>query len=170
MSDPSPKDPTGPHVNARSLAWRTLVFSILWWVLAEGRADLPGVALLAIAAAVACSFKLFPTTAQRVSPAGLLSFAGFFLVESVRAGVQVAWMALRPRTGLDPALLRVPLTLPPGLPTVLLLNTLTLLPGTLSVRIEGAELTLHVLDRRRPIEAAVRAAEARIARMLEIAP
>lgn len=147
---------------------RALVLTAAWWVLAEGRVDSPGIAALTIVLAVATSMALSRQARYGLSWPAALAFAAFFLVESVKAGVQVARIALRPRLVLDPALVRVPLTLPPGLPQVLLMNTLTLLPGTLSVRVDGASLCLHVLDRRQPVEASVRAAEARIARMLEI--
>ena len=49
---------------------------------------------------------------------------------------------------------------------VVLANTLNLLPGTLSVSLEGEHLHLNVLDTRRPIVAEVRAAKRHLARML----
>lgn len=79
-------------------------------------------------------------------------------------------MALRPRLRLDPALFEIPLRLPPGPAAVLLTGTLSLLPGTLSVHLEGTTLCLHALDARLPIKQEVRAAEARIARLLQLAP
>lgn len=45
-------------------------------------------------------------------------------------------------------------------------NTPNLLPGTLSVGLDGAHLRLHVLDARRPTVAEVRATERPVARML----
>jgi multicomponent Na+:H+ antiporter subunit E len=49
-----------------------------------------------------------------------------------------------------------------------LVNTLNLLPGTVSVSLDGDRLSLHVLDARMPIAEEVLQAEARIARMLEV--
>ncbi len=153
---------------------RALLFVLLWWVLTEGRADGWGVGLIFIALAVAASLRLAPPrrgaegTALRISPAGLLAYAGFFLAQSVRGGFQVAAMALRPRLALAPALFEIPLRLPPGPALTLLTGTLSLLPGTLSVRLDGATLCLHALDGRLPIEHEVRAAEAHIARLFGI--
>jgi multicomponent Na+:H+ antiporter subunit E len=71
---------------------------------------------------------------------------------------------------LAPALVEVPVTLPEGLPRVLLVNTLNLLPGTVSVRLDRDRLCLHALDARLPIAEEVRDVEARIARLLGIEP
>lgn len=58
----------------------------------------------------------------------------------------MAAQAFRPRLNLAPALLELPITLPEGIARVLLVNTLNLLPGTLSVGLEGNRLRLPVLD------------------------
>lgn len=55
---------------------------------------------------------------------------------------------------------------PAGAGRVVLANTLNLLPGTLSMGLEGEHLRLHVLDTHRPIVAEMRTAERRVARML----
>jgi len=151
-----------------TLALRGALFALLWWMLSEGRSDGWAVGLVFIILALAVSLHLSPPRQYRLSPAGLLAYAGFFVVQSVRGGLQVAAMALRPRLALAPALIEVPLRLPPGPAVVLLTGTLSLLPGTLSVRLDGATLCLHALDGRLPIEYEVRAAEDRIARMFRI--
>lgn len=150
---------------ARAVLGRGALFTGLWWVLAGGRADSWGVGGVSVILALAASLVLLPPAKGRFSPLGLAAFVGFFLIQSVKGGIQVAAMALRPRLDLAPAMLDLPLALPPGLARILLANTLTLLPGTLSVRIEGDRLRLHVLDRRLPIMEELRAAEAAITRI-----
>ena len=150
---------------ARAVLWRGALFASLWWVLAGGRADGWGVGGVSVILALAASLVLLPPAKGRFSPLGLAAFVRFFLIQSVKGGIQVAAMALRPRLDLAPAMLDLPLALPPGLARILLANTLTLLPGTLSVRIEGDRLRLHVLDRRLPIMEELRAAEAAITRI-----
>lgn len=145
---------------------RGTALALIWWVLAEGRADSWGVGAVSVAVALAASLLLAPPRPRRLSPAGLLGFAGFFLVQSFRGGVQVAARAFKPRMDLAPALVEVPVTLPEGLARVLLVNTLNLLPGTVSVHLEEDRLLLHVLDARLPVAGEVRQAEASIARML----
>jgi multicomponent Na+:H+ antiporter subunit E len=148
---------------------RALLFGLAWWVLAEGRADGWGVGLVFVALAVAASLRLLPPGRYRLSPTGLIAYAGFFLVQSVRGGLQVAAMALRPRPALAPAVFELTLRLPLGPATVLFVGTLNLLPGTLSVRLDGTTLRLHALDGRLPIEREVRATEAHIARLFGLA-
>lgn len=147
---------------------RGLAFALIWWGLTEGRADSWGVGLVGLALALTASRILFPPGRMRLSLTGLLAFAWFFLTQSIKAGAQVAAMALRPRLDMAPALLELPLTLPVGLASVVLVNTLNLLPGTLSVAVEQGILRLHVLDSRLPIAEEVRMAEERIARMLQV--
>ena len=149
---------------------RGLVFALIWWALAEGRADSWGVGGISVALAVTASLALSPAGRMRLSPRELLGFIGFFLIQSVRGGVQVAARALRPRMDLAPALLDLHVGLPEGIGRVLLVNVLNLLPGTLSVRVEGDRLRLHVLDARLPTAEEVRDVEVRIARLLGHAP
>lgn len=153
-------------------AWlgRGLAFALLWWLLTEGSGIAWGVGLVTVALATAASMHLWPPGAGWLSLRGLLGFAGFFLVESVKGGVQVATLAFQRRPDLAPGFIETRLTLPPGPASVLLANTLSLLPGTLSVHIEGERLRLHVLDARLPVLDEVRAAQAHIARMLRLPP
>jgi len=154
----------------RVSAWlvRGLFFALLWWLLTEGNGIAWGVGLVTVALATAASLLLWPPGAGRFSPRGLLGFVGFFLIESVKGGVQVAVLAFQRRPELDPDFVEAQLILPPGPATVLLANTLSLLPGTLSVHVEGERLRLHALDARLPILNEVRAAEKHIARMLRL--
>lgn len=149
---------------------RGLLFAFIWWLLAEGDADSWGMGGVSVALALAASLVLSPPGRMRLSPRGLLAFIGFFLIQSVRGGVQVAARALRPRMDLAPALLDIPVSLPEGIGRVLLVNTLNLLPGTLCVRVAGDRLRLHVLDARQPNAEEVRDVEVRIARLLGEAP
>jgi multicomponent Na+:H+ antiporter subunit E len=150
----------------RALLWRSALFAGLWWALADGRPDSWGVGSVSIVAAVILSLRLLPPVPTYVSRIGLLRFLLFFFVQSLRGGVQVAWFALRPHPGLRPGIREIPLRLPEGIGRVLLANTLSLLPGTLSVGLEGRRLCLHVLDETAPTEAEVRRAETRVAHML----
>jgi multicomponent Na+:H+ antiporter subunit E len=151
---------------ARAVAPRGLAFALIWWALAEGRSDSWGLGLVSVGLAVAASLILSPPGPGRISLSGLLGFAGFFVIQSVRGGVQVAARALGPRMDLAPALVELPLSLPPGPGRVWLVYTLNLLPGTVSVGIGHSILRLHVLDARLPVAEEVREVEARITRML----
>lgn len=148
---------------------RALPFALLWWVLTEGRADAWGLGTVAVAAATGASLYLLPPGRRRLSAGGLVGFAGFFLWNSLRGGSQVALMALRPALNLRPALLDFPLSLPAGAPRVLLVNAIGLMPGTLAVRLDGMQVTLHVLDERLPVARHAKALEAHVARLFGVA-
>lgn len=156
------------HVPAlRAVILRTLLFAALWWILAEGEWRAAWLAALAVGVSVAASWMVWPARRGGVSPAGLAAFLAFFLWQSLRGGCLVAALALRPRLKLRPRVWLLPLRLAPGTGRVLLANTMTLLPGTLSVGLEGDSLRLHVLDQDLFAEPDLRAAEDRVARLLE---
>lgn len=150
----------------RAVLWRSALFALLWWALTDGRADSWGVGAVSILAAVILSLRLLPPVPTYVSRIGLLRFVIFFFDQSLRGGIQVAWFALRPRLALRPGIHEILLRMPEGIGRVLLTNTLSLLPGTLSVGLEGNCLCLHVLDEQAQAEAEVRRAEIRVAHML----
>lgn len=151
--------------NLRAILPRATVFAALWWVIAEGSHDGWMLGTVATILAVWASLVLLPPGNATVSLSGFFHFLGFFVWNSVRGGLQVSWMALRGRNSLQPGLLEIPVTLPPGGAQVLLVNTLGLMPGTASVEIADQKLLLHVLDARLPIRAETRALEAIIGRL-----
>ena len=156
-------------LNARVALPRGLALAGLWWVLAEGRADSWGIGVVCVVLALIASLWLSPPGPSRVSFGALVQFAGFFLVQSASSGALVARLAMRPRLDLAPTMLEIPTGLPPGPARVLLICTLSLLPGTLAVRLEGDLLRVHVLDTRLHVEAEIDAAQRHIARLLRVA-
>lgn len=149
----------------KAVVLRSSLFALFWWVLAEGRQDGWMLGALAVLLATWISLKLLPPAARAPRLALLPGFIAFFVLNSVRGGLQVAGMAWRGPAALQPGLIELPLSLPPGAPRILLVNTLSLMPGTLGVEISDTLLRLHVLDRRLPVLDEARALEARIARL-----
>lgn len=154
----------------RAFFLRAALFALLWWALAEGRMDSWGAGAVSVLFAAAVSLILSPPARGGLVWLRLPGFAWFFLRESLKGSLQVAWLAFRPTDRFAPALLALPLHLPPGPQQVLLVNTLNLLPGTLGVELEEETLHLHVLDTRQPIAEEVRAVQVRIARLYGGAP
>lgn len=133
---------------------RAGIFALLWLIAAEGRLDAWPLALAGIAGATAASLWLLPAkTLPAISPGGLLRFLAYFVHQSLAGGFQVAWLAVQPRPALRPALIELRLTQPPGLPRLLFTAALSLMPGTLGVRLQGDTLLVHVLDRQQPLQA-----------------
>jgi len=151
----------------RSFFLRGLLFAVFWWILAEGRHDGWLLGGIAVAAATWTSLKLLPPAKPSIRLAGFFAFLRFFLWNSLRGGMQVAGMALRGRPALQPAIIELQVSLPPGSARILLVNALGLMPGTLGVDLDGANLRLHVLDDCQPIVAETRALEALITDLFE---
>ena len=149
----------------KAMVLRSSLFALFWWVLAEGRQDGWMLGAVAVALATWISLKLLPPAAFPLRLARLPGFVAFFVLNSVRGGLQVAGMAWRGPASLQPALIELPLGLPPGAPRILLVNALSLMPGTLGVEMSDTLLRLHVLDRRLPVLDEARALEARIAHL-----
>lgn len=142
-----------------SLSLRTLCLLAVWWALTLGELSGLGFGLVVAFLAAWVSILLFPPSGYRWSLPGLVRFAGYFLVKSLIAGFDVARRLLQPVVAVHPGQIRVPLRLPEGSPRWLLANTLSLMPGTLSVRFEGEWLWLHCLDTRQPVARDVRTTE-----------
>lgn len=124
---------------------RAALLALLWWVLTEGDPAGWWFGTPVVALATLASLALLPPAASRWRWRGALRFIAFFLWQSWRGGVDVAWRALDPRLPLDPQVLQYPLRLPAGLVRVLLVNTVSLLPGTLSADLRGDSLRVHAL-------------------------
>jgi len=96
---------------------------------------------------------------------GILRFVPFFLWHSLRGGVDVAGRALHPRLPISPGLLKHQWRLPAGLPRVLMANTVSLLPGTLSAELGEEFLHVHVLDQTGAFKSELTQIETRVAKM-----
>jgi multicomponent Na+:H+ antiporter subunit E len=154
----------------RAVGTRIAAAAFAWWMLSEGRADSWMVGAVAVATAVAVSLRLAPPGAKtRGRLRAALVFAAFFLLQSLRAGLQVAWLAISPRARLAPRGIDITLALPPGPSRFMLAGTLSLLPGTLSVKLDGSRLIVHSLTGLSQTRDEVRALEARIAPLFGVA-
>lgn len=142
---------------------RTVLFSILWWVLTDGAAGAWGIGVPAVASAMLVSVKLMPR--ERLVWREVFGFIPFFLWHSLKGGIDVAWRVFQPRMPIAPTIIEFPLRLPPGLPQVALINIMSLLPGTLSAELEGQVLKVHVLDGRKDVLPDLKALEQRVGRM-----
>lgn len=143
---------------------------LVWWTLTLGQWSALVFGAVVVLLISVLSLRLFPPSAYRIRPLGLLRFVGCFLVRSVVAGIDVARRLLAPGLPINPGEVTLALSLPEGSPRWLLANTLSLMPGTLSVLLEGDRLTLHCLDMAAPVEQDVRRTERQIARAFGLHP
>ncbi len=145
---------------------RAAVFAVLWWALTEGASGSWAVGVPAVVLATAASAALLPI--QRVAWLELLRFVPFFLLRSLVGGIDVARRTLQPSMPIAPALVDYPLRLPAGLPQVIMVNVVSLLPGTLSADLCGDRVRLHVLDGGADYVTEMRAVERHVAQLFQI--
>ncbi len=145
-----------------SLLLRTGVLTLTWWILANGDPASLGLGLPVSVAAAALSIPLAPPRRTGLRLAGVLPYAVYFVSRSVAGGLDVARRALAPALPIDPALVAYRIRLTGVTSRVLFANTISLLPGTLSARIDGDILHVHALDASSSIDEDLRTLEARV--------
>lgn len=104
------------------------------------------------------------------NPLRLVEFAGFFIFESFRGGIDVAWRSLHPRMPVAPRFFAHEIHVPEGQPSTLLISTISLLPGTLSAELVRGKNVLVVHTLADGGEDSVARLEHRIARLFSVAP
>lgn len=140
----------------------------MWWVVSEGDLASLWVGLPAALGAALFSLVLEPRELTRPRLAGSVRFAGFFLVQSVIGGVDVSRRALSPALPIAPRSVVYPMRLVDALPRVVFVNTLSLLPGTLSSHLDGESLVVHALDCSGDVQAGIARVEDRVADLFGI--
>ncbi|AKJ95540.1 cation transporter [Thioalkalivibrio versutus] len=161
-SQPNPGFPGRARSRGRRAIGTAAAAALLWWVLAGHEALLEPLALLAIVLAGSASLLLPTGRPLPLRLRALPDLLGFFLRNSFLGGLDVARRALDPRLPIQPAFVTYRTELAHGPPLTLFMAVISLLPGTLSIRLEGRLLTLHVLDRDADTRAALIALERRI--------
>lgn len=160
--------PPSGRARARRFIVMAAALLLIWAALTDFRLDALAFGLPAVLGGAALVFVMPASPGWRLSPSGALAFALWFAVQSVRGAVDVAWRAFAPGMPLRPGFRAFPLDLPAGAPRVLFLNTVTLLPGTLSAEVEGDAVIVHMLDIRADLEADLNALRARVAALFAL--
>ncbi len=127
-----------------SLAW-LLVFALVWTVLAAPRFDAWVAGAIAVLTGVILHTGLGGRQGARIHLRGLVRFVPFFLNQSVRGGLDVAFRALHPARPLDPTFIPFRTGLPEGPARVFFVNCISLLPGTFSAQFHDRDLRVHLL-------------------------
>lgn len=82
---------------------------------------------------------------SRIRILRLLFYIPWLIWQIVIASLQVAYAVLRPKMPIDPALMRFKTRLPNMESRVILGNSITLTPGTITIQIEDDEFLVHAL-------------------------
>jgi multicomponent Na+:H+ antiporter subunit E len=138
-------DATAPAAN---LLARMVILALLWWLIAEGQPAAWLIGLPAVALAAVASIHLGEQALPRLSFGALPGFAALFLRESLRGGLDVARRILAARLRIQPGFRSYRMQIQDPRARVLLVNCISLLPGTLAAELDGDRVALHLLDTR----------------------
>ncbi|CAA6809123.1 MAG: Cation antiporter [uncultured Sulfurovum sp.] len=134
------------NVTLTSLLFRISFFLFTWWVLTNGDVSSWWVGLPAVLLSTTVSILLFSPV--DITFLRLAAFIPLFLIYSFKGAVDIALRVFHPRLPISPEIVKYSLSLPPGLPRVFMVNLVNLVPGTLTVKLEDNELTIHIMDSR----------------------
>ena len=160
----------GEKISGRSRAtWAAQGFVVLFslWLVFDGLDGWP-VGVLAALIGGGLAAWLAGSEPFWWNPLRLIEFAGFFLFESFRGGIDVAWRSLHPRMPVSPRFFEHEIHLPEGQPSTLLISVISLLPGTLSAELKRDEHVLVVHTLAEGGEDSVDRLEHRIARLFSL--
>lgn len=130
---------------------RLLVFAAAWMLLTKAAASSWVIGIVVVPIAAWLSLSLFRRV-DEIEPQPsikwlrLLCFTPYFLWLSLKGGWQTARLAIEPSMSLRPDFIHHNSVLPDGAARIFFLNFLSLLPGTFSARLDGAQLTIHSLQ------------------------
>jgi len=122
---------------------------LLFWVLLNGNLALDTL-LVGVLASLAIVFFLRESTSFlsefRATPRAFvasLQYIGYFLKELVKSNIALARIVLAPTLPINPGIVKVRTTLQSKMGRLMLANSITLTPGTLTVEMEGEWLYIH---------------------------
>jgi multicomponent Na+:H+ antiporter subunit E len=163
---------TSPSVAGSLVLMATLM---LFWVLLNGSLAVDVLAVGALASALITllfgrSLSVFAEF--RATPAAFATapiYLGYFLKELVKSNLSLAAIVLAPSLPLKPGIVKVRTKLKSRMGRLLLANSITLTPGTLTVELSGEWLYIHwVTVTSTDIEAATQSIVSGFERYLEV--
>jgi multicomponent Na+:H+ antiporter subunit E len=132
--------------------WAFTLLFFVFWIAVSGSLHwqqlLIGAAASLFVAYFNRSLLIAPAERPPVHIKNLLRLAAYvlrLLFDIVRANCQVAWIVIQPRMPSAPRLVTLEVDLPSAGSRVLLANSITLTPGTLTVLAEGNQYLVHAL-------------------------
>jgi multicomponent Na+:H+ antiporter subunit E len=138
------------HMLGKSIAMRLITilitFAFLWWLITDGQFSSWIIGIPAILFATWTFLRLNPKSGRYISPLGLLRFIPFFLIESLRGGIDVATRTLQPTLNIKPGFYCYQVKLEESAERVFFINCVNLLPGTLTADIHEDHMEIHLLS------------------------
>lgn len=127
---------------------------LVLWIIFNGRITLEilliGLVLSAVLFAFCCRFMNYSIRNDlklyRLAPMAV-RYVAVLIIEILKANHQVLFFILTPRYQVEPRIVHFTSGLKSALARVVLANSITLTPGTITVSMEGNEFYVHCLDK-----------------------
>jgi multicomponent Na+:H+ antiporter subunit E len=144
---------------------RVLLFAGLWLVIAGSDPASWIIGVPAVLLATVYAARLAQTGRGGVSVAGALAFMPYFLWQSLLGGLDVAVRVLRPVMRIRPGFQQYRVRLQNLNARVFFLDSISLLPGTLSADMRAGVIEVHALDASADLAPELADLERRVARL-----
>ncbi|MFZ2341088.1 MAG: Na+/H+ antiporter subunit E [Bacteroidales bacterium] len=125
------------------------ILGLVFWLLLTFRVTLPNV-IVGSAASLICTLifarYFFENTGKLINPRRwfwFLIYLAVFIWSCIKANFDVAYRVLHPRMPIKPGIVKVRTTLKSEFARMLLANSITMTPGTLTVDIIGDDYYIH---------------------------
>ena len=125
---------------------RLAVLAALWFLLTGGSAENLWLGALFVAGGALLGGLLEAGMTREPRPAAILRFAPYFVSRSLAGGVDVSRRAMAPGLPVELDLISYETHLRSQTARVFFASTISLLPGTLSADLDGANLKVHVVS------------------------
>lgn len=130
----------------RNLFYKTLFFFVVWLVLSEAFDQFH--MGLGIVSAFAVAWLNTDRTPARlpIPPLKVVWYLPWLVIQVVKSGVHLSMLILHPSLPIAPKFFRYRTELEEESGIVLLANSITLTPGTITLEVNGQELVVHAID------------------------
>lgn len=132
------------------MIYKTTILFAIWLLLSESLSPLHvGIGLVAaFAVAWANEDRSRSPVLRRVPPLRLLQYLPWLLGRILLSGLRLSWLILDPRLPIAPKMIHHRTELSNEAAVVLLGNSITLTPGTVTVDVTDHEIIVHAIDER----------------------
>lgn len=130
----------------RNLLYKTLFFFLVWLLLSESFDQFHmGLGVLSALGVAWLNTDRFPTRAA-IPPLRVVRYVPWLIVQVIRSGIHLSYLVLHPALPIQPKLFRYPTNLKEDAGIVLLANSISLTPGTITLEVINHELVIHAID------------------------
>ena len=155
------RHPVFAHPRAATV--RAIGFALVWLILVGPDAASWIIGGPFVVAATLASLRLSKPRERNLSVSSLAGFIPYFLFESLRGGLDVAARVLLPRLRVQPGNQEYRVSLRSLEARLVFIDSISLLPGTLSADLRGDLVTVHALDVRTDVVEGLTTLERRVA-------